>query len=101
MPGVFGGEAFVEEYVTQVGAAIGADDFRAHAVGIGNTFYRAFDLVVEAGPAAMGTEFIFRAIQGGVAAFAGVSSFFFIIQPFTGIGPFSAFMQDHLCFFGR
>ena len=62
MPGIFGSEAFSFEYMPQVSIAIIAYYFYPVAISIGQVSYCVGNLVVEAGPAAAGTELVFRII---------------------------------------
>ena len=100
MAGVFFGHTFAEEDVPQMAAAVVADDFGSHAVGVGNAIDGTRNFIVKAGPAAMAFEFVGTAIQGGIAAAAEEGSLGFEIGVFTQKGAFGSFMQDHASFFG-
>jgi len=81
-----------------VAFAVGADDFGASAVGVGQGEYGVGQLVVEAGPAALGVE-----LGGGVkedvaALFAGVGAFFEVAVILAGEGCFGAFLEDDVGF---
>jgi len=97
--GILFGKTFSQKHMSKMSSAIGAHNFGPNTIGIGYPFYRALDLIVEAGPPAMGLKLIFRAVQGRIASFAGIGTFFFIIQQFSRERPFGAFMQDYLFFF--
>ncbi len=50
------------EYMAKMSPAVGAFYFGPMPIWIGNPFYRAFYLIVEAGPAAMRIEFVLRTV---------------------------------------
>ncbi len=100
MARVFGRKTFAGKDVSEVAAAVGADDLGALPVRVGDTPYRPWDLVVEAGPAAERMEFVRRAIQRRIASFAGVAAggVMQVVRP--GEGPFRALVYDDAFFFG-
>jgi hypothetical protein len=52
MPGVFFGESFANKNMTQVTAAIGANNFRSMAIGIRYSFHCPWNFIIETWPAA-------------------------------------------------
>ena len=70
MPRVLLGQAFAQEDVAEMTAAIGAFDLDSAAIGIGQARHGAFDLLIERRPAAVRVELVVRAIELGVAATA-------------------------------
>ena len=54
---IFFRETFTHEYMSQVTATIGAEDFRASTIGIGLVHHRILDFFIKAGPAATGMKF--------------------------------------------
>ena len=69
MAGILGRELLAGKDVPQMRAAIGADDFRPAAVGIRDPADRAREFIIEAGPAAAGSEFG-RAVKKRILAAA-------------------------------
>ena len=100
VPCVFGRKAFAFENVSQMAAAICADDFNAPSVGIGHTLYRAGNFVVKRRPAAVRFKLVLRTIKRCVATAANVCAGFFMICVFTGERTFGAFAEYDPFFFG-
>ena len=101
MAGVADGETLAEKDMAQVGAAAGAGDLGAHAVGVGLPLDRPGDFLVEAWPAAARIELGRRTVKGGAAAFAYIGSLFMEIMIFSGKWPLGSFLDDHPFFLGR
>ena len=62
MPYIFLCQMLAFEYMAKMSPAVGAFYFSPMPIWIGNPFYRAFYLIVEAGPAAMRIEFVLRTV---------------------------------------
>jgi len=67
---VFRCEPLSDEDVTQMAAAVGAQDLGTPSVGIGNVFHGALDFVIETRPPTMRFKFVFRPVKGGITASA-------------------------------
>src|SRR3546814_2257708 len=85
--------------MSQVGAAIGTQDFSPPPVSIGNALDSPINFIVKAGPTAMRLKFSIGKVQRSITTFTRIGAFFFIIQQFTRKRAFSALVQDHLGFF--
>ena len=86
----------------QVSVAVGTEYFDAVTVGIYLPAYGTLDFVIKSRPAAVRVKLVFRAIQGCVAAFAGViTRRFEVIRILARKGHFGSLAKDHLLFFGR
>src|ERR1700738_3854031 len=81
--------------------AVLAEDLGANSVAVEHLFDRAFDLVVEAGPAAVAGEFILRAIERRIATPADVGAGFLQVGIFADERPLCPFSKDYPLFFGR
>lgn len=58
MPSIFFGKVLSSEYVSEVGAAIGALDFGSLSVKVRKPFYCAWDFIVKAWPPAVGFKLV-------------------------------------------
>lgn len=74
MPGVFFRKLFAGKNMSKMSAAIGAYDFRTATVCIGYPLYGVPDFIVKAWPSTVRLKFVYRAVQGGVAAPANIST---------------------------
>ncbi|GEM_PF-2742683 len=101
MPCVFVGELLTFKYVAQVSAASAAHDFNPSPVGISLASNGTRNLIVEAGPAATGREFIIASIQRRFALSAVVRAGFFVVLVFPSVGSFGAFVDDDPRLFRR
>ena len=72
MARVFRRELLTEENVAKMRAAAHTGDFSAFAVSVDCPTHRAGNLVVKAGPAAMGVELVLGMVQRRVAAPADI-----------------------------
>jgi len=79
MPYIFWCEVFAFKNMTQMAAAMGANDLHPPAVGIRNTLHCAWYFIVKTGPAAMRFELRFGGIKRCVAAPANVQAFSLIV----------------------
>jgi len=91
---VFRREPFADEDMTQVAAAISAQNLRPPSVSIRNVFHSTLDFVIETRPPAMRFKLVFRPVKWSIAAFAQVGAVFLIVQQRTGKRPFRTFMED-------
>src|SRR5688572_9899953 len=98
---VLGGDAFAEEDVAEVAAAVRALDFDAHAIRVRQAFDGAGDFVVEGGPAAVGVELVGAAVEWRVAATADVGAGLVEVVVLAGEGILGALVLDDAGFFGR
>ena len=97
--GVLLREAFALEDVAEVASAVFAEDLDASSIGVDVAANGAFDLVVEAGPAAAGVELVFGAVELRVAAAAGVDAGIFRIDVLAGTGELGPFVDEDALFF--
>lgn len=72
MPSVFWRQLFAKEDMSQMRIACGAFNFCSLTVGISNPTHGALDFIVEAGPSASSTEFVYGSIQFCAAPAAGI-----------------------------
>ena len=82
-----------------MGTAVRARYFCPNTIGVRRSLNRAWNFFIEAGPTAVSLKLVFRAVQGGSAAFADVGAFFPESVVFAGEGHFGAFVDDYLFFF--
>ena len=94
MAGVFLGQLLAFKYMPQMTTAIGAEYFRAAAIGISHMCNCAFNFIVKAGPATAGGEFISRAIERGITLLANEGACFCEVVVFTRKRPFGAFVKN-------
>ena len=87
MPGVLGGEPLSFKDMPKVGTAVGTDDLDSHSVAIGHPLDRALNLVIEAGPATAGVEFVLRPVKVSAAPLTYVDSRLEMVGVFSGEGP--------------
>lgn len=83
----------------EVPAAIGAGDFRAHAVGVERTLYCAGNFIIKTRPTAMRVKLIFRPIQRRVALTTDKHACPVLVQQLASKWQFGAFVDDD-AFFG-
>lgn len=99
VPCIFFGEVLASEDVSEVGAAVGALDFRSPSIRVRKPFNCAWNLVVEAWPSAVCFKLVFRTVQFCAAAFANVGAFFPEGVVFACKGHFCAFVDYDLFLF--
>src|SRR5262245_20296148 len=92
--GVFGREPFAEENVSQVPAAVFAEDFGARTVGIELAPHGPRNFIVETGPAAMALEFVLGSIKRRIAAATDERAGLLQIGVFAGEGTLGSLPQD-------
>ena len=99
MANVFVGHSFALENVPQVASAVAAQNFNTVTIGIEHTSHRAFDFVVETGPATMGFELVFRIIELHIALATSVYSLGFVMGVLADSPSLCPFSQNHSSFF--
>lgn len=99
MAGVGWGEALAEEDVAEVGAAGGAFDLGAGAVGVGKVAHGAVNFLIEAGPAAAGVELGGGEIKRGAAAAAEVGALLEKVVVLPAEGALGPLVDDDALFF--
>ena len=87
--------------MSEMGAAVGADDLRSVAVGIGDAFDRPLDLVVKTGPPTVGTELVAGAVEGGVAPFADIDPLLEMVIVFPAERAFGPLLNNDMLLFIR
>ena len=98
MAGVLGSKAFSVEYMAQMSLALATDNLYTLSISISYFQHSAFNLVIEAWPATFRLKLIFRPIKWGMASFADIGAFLFIVQQSTRIGRFCTFINDNTFF---
>ncbi len=98
---VLGGHSFTVENVSQVAAAIPANNFGAMSVRVLMTINGFGDLIIEAGPTTMAFELIVGSVKRRVAPSAYKRARIFQIRVLAGEWPFRAFSNDDARFFRR
>jgi hypothetical protein len=98
VPSVFICEAFSDEYMTQVRAAVGTDYLCADPIRIENPLHRAWNLIIEAGPPAASLEFAFRTVKRRITlpAFVGATQPKIVVP--AAERRLSALANDHFFF---
>ena len=99
IPRVLRCHLFAEKDVAEVAAAVVAENLSAAAIGIALLFDGAFNLVVEAGPAAVGLELRRRFVKRCSALGAGIGSFFVVVVIFAAERAFSTLLNDNSLLF--
>lgn len=100
MARVFGCKMLALENMAEVATAARADNFNAPPVCVCHAFHRAFNFVVEAGPAASRIKFVVAPVELCIALAAGVNAGFVMLVVLTGTGVFGPFMEYDLLLFG-
>ncbi len=100
MPGVFRRELFPMEYVTEMPAAMVAENLHPASVRIRFPPHGPREFVVEAGPPAAGMELVLRTVKRRVAVPADIGTSRFVIAVFPGKGHLGSLVQDDPRFFG-
>lgn len=101
MANVFAGQPFARKHVAEMSPAVVAKDLYPPSVFVAFPPNGTRYLVVEGGPAAMGIEFVGRAVKWGLASAADVGAIQVKLVVLAREGEFRAFALDHLCLLGR
>lgn len=97
---VFRREAFAEKNVSQVPAAIVADNLDSLTIGVLMSINGAGDFVVEARPATAAFELILGAVQRGVTTTANERASLLPIRVLTGKWTLRPLIKDNMSLFG-
>ena len=81
--------------MTQMGAAVVAQYFRAPPVGIGLSSDRIGNFIIETRPSATGVKFVVGFVEGCVASLAYIIPFGFVIMVNPGEGPLCSLVDDN------
>src|SRR5262249_24334625 len=90
-----------QEDMAEMASAVVAEDLGAVAVGVGHSLHRAWDLVVEAGAAAVAGELALGAIERRVATPTDVGAWVHRVRILADEGGLRSLSEDHPGLTGR